>query len=274
MKKLLDSGMLTLTMYTPETVYSRLIGHIDSLINKTTGLIPVKRFWHHFDNSSLLRFYSTSKISQDSNVWPVVEELFSFGPSLITVWVGERAIEKMLGVKGATHPAFANPDTIRGRFYCDSPLCNLMHSSDCESEFLRELGVLGGLQYIDETSNQMLILEPTENVSESINHSGIISLYEVTRRHLNTVYNYSFAKVLPPSDIAEACNTHYVAALKAISDVISERQLQELINSFLLGDKEKFDYASINLPANSWERLIINSGLSARESWIKRSGNP
>lgn len=69
-----------------------------------------------------------------------LEEFITSGPLVAMVLEGERCIEAVRLLNGATDSATADPGTIRGDF-CLSKNKNLVHASDSPSSAQREIGI-------------------------------------------------------------------------------------------------------------------------------------
>lgn len=160
--QLLETDRLGLTVYLPECAQSRLWGNLDHAIHQATGCEPVFRRWIIHDYNSVMRFYTEdgkdipqtddpqaaarkydNLPADELQYGHLVVKLLLMGPSLLTLWRGDNAIAELLTLKGATHPAEAAKSSIRGRFWCDTAVCNLVHTSDTRTEMRRELIAVG-----------------------------------------------------------------------------------------------------------------------------------
>lgn len=60
----------------------------------------------------------------------------------IKKYIGSDAINKLLNIKGNSHPKFAKQNTIRRNFWCDNKICNLIHTNDSLEKMLEELFII------------------------------------------------------------------------------------------------------------------------------------
>lgn len=150
------SENVAMTVYGPEVAQSSLTSLLDRDISDRTGLEAIERFWVVHDAASISRFYSLTDSTHGAH-WPLVVDLFDGRTACVTLWKGQGALGALQGVKGVTQPAVAEPRTIRGRFWCDNPVCNLLHVSDDPSVMQEELQLLrlqeiaGGEKILKET---------------------------------------------------------------------------------------------------------------------------
>src|SRR5690606_15045228 len=98
------------------------------------------------------------------------------------------------------HPPDAGPQTIRGRFWCDNAVANLLHTSDDYSEAERELHAvnLGALLAREFTP---LPLSATRPLSTNyVAHCGISVVCDLVNRLLNNLPGVeALVAKLPPS---------------------------------------------------------------------------
>src|ERR1700712_2189662 len=129
MSELLADGNATLVLFLPDAIESNLVGPIEQWIRDRTGCAPTARQWVSLTGETLERFYAglADKLPDE---WPVISSIFLSGQCLATLWMGEHASVLIPAIKGETHPARCNASTIRGSFWCDNPVANLVHVSD------------------------------------------------------------------------------------------------------------------------------------------------
>jgi nucleoside-diphosphate kinase len=70
--------------------------------------------------------------------FPGLVEFMSSGPGIVAVFEGEEAVARARAAVGATDPAKATPETIRGRFGSELPR-NAVHASDSPESARREI---------------------------------------------------------------------------------------------------------------------------------------
>lgn len=259
--ELSNSNSLTLTLYTPEAIRSCLPFFLDEYIHRQTGLVSIYRESKIISGELLRRFYQNSTMVNDPVLWPLINMLFTTGPSTITLWKGKNAIDKMLKIKGRTHPADATSDSVRGRFWCDNPLCNLMHSSDSPLELAREMSLILLPSFIE---GNVDIVHPMEFKTQPIvRHSGIILFHQ---RLCSLIYRSATIKQIRYTDKAEEVNRLLTSDLLRIIRT-QPLEINTLINAFLQGDTREFDEYAGLVPFSDWERLMIRCSLEGRKKW-------
>lgn len=280
---LLETEKLGLTVYMPDCAQSRLWGNIDHAIAERTGLFPVLRRWFVHDYSSISQFYPIEDLKLTTPIKKYKEipcsELISAdlfvhmqvsGPSLLTFWKGDFALEKLLAVKGKTNPSESSSDTIRGSFWCDNSTCNLMHCSDDENEIIRELKVLGLSKTLAESIEEKIPLIDVRSAPEKvIPHCSISVLCDVVNRLLPSLYGVnSVDYLLPKNGFTEDTEEVCAKALKSMSELCNGSNTSSLIDSFLAGESRVGIALLKELPTTEWEAFAIRAGLLSRKKWV------
>lgn len=285
LKELFQDQSAGLTIYLPDCSQSRLWGNLDHAIHKTTHLEIVRRQWVQHDINSIFRFYRTpdeaprpeedpaAAIQKYDNI-PVetlqyghlMVKLLMSGPSLLTIWRGRDAIPTLLKLKGKTQPAQADTDTIRGRFWCDNGVCNLMHSSDDVNEAERELAALKLEYWLDEPLGQAPLITPTPVPNSHIAHSGIITICDVVNRLLWTTGLTAAPLQLPTSGDAKETNIQLTEYLRQTA--ADHPHHAPFINAFLDGDLIATTNHFKTLPLSRWEQFVIQCGVINRSEWL------
>lgn len=275
LQALFETGQAGLTVYTPDCTYSRLWGNLDHAIQAATGFQVVARRWIKHDINSILRFYTDpndeSPSEQDTEeavkkYERVPPEILQAGhlvvrhllmaASLVTIWQGDNAIETLLNLKGKTHPAEAEPNTIRSGFWCENAVCNLMHSSDNQAEAERELTAVNLSHVLDEQVKVLPLIHPRELPVSYVAHSGLSVLCDVLIRMGEPI-----TIQLPPSGGARACNDYLVQCLQKVSSAT------ELAEAYLAGDVVAVTNLMEGLPVTQWEHFVIQCGTLTRDKW-------
>jgi nucleoside diphosphate kinase len=268
LKDYLDNGQLSLTVYSPETLKSMLPGHLDQFIHQRTQGVPVHRFQFKFDRRTISNFYANSTSTKSTFVWQAINELFELGPSMVTLWQGQNMIPELLKSKGKTHPAKADGDTIRGRYWCDSPLTNLLHSSDSESELLRELSVVNGLGYLNKDARNVTWQPRSPLFANQIQHSGIILFCKTIVEHLNNSQNCQLLLPQPLTDLAIDTNQCYTDFLLALLDwPQTPVYFKDIIRLFIAGNPDVINKLSEKMNISRWDRLMISCSAASRNEW-------
>ena len=96
----LAADALSLVVFLPDAVGSRLIGPVELWLRERTACAPIARSWLTHTDEELRRFYP----DVPQRFWPLVSRAFCWGPSLVTLWLGERAAQLIPASKGVTEP--------------------------------------------------------------------------------------------------------------------------------------------------------------------------
>lgn len=289
LKALFANGQAGFTVYSPDCAQSRLWGNLDHAIHDTTGFQPVYRQWINHDINSIMRFYSGGDDdapteqdpeaamkkyenipAEDLKYGHLVVRLFLSGPSLLTVWQGERdMIGALLRLKGATHPAAAAPQSIRGRFWCDNAVCNLLHTSDDLAEAERELRAVH--VSLDREAAPMPLIEPIPAPVSYAAHSGLSVLCDVMNRVL-LGEGEKLVVDLPTS--GDARETHHVLTrvFREAAERSSPSAVSQLINAYLAGEVVTVTRMLKRMPVTKWEHFIIQCGAITRDQWNAPTG--
>lgn len=187
------------------------------------------------------------------------------GPSLLTIWRGENAIPTLLKVKGSTQPAEAVARSIRGSFWCDNGVCNLMHTSDDTAKALRELNVLRLNCWLDEEVGQGQLIQPTPVPTTYVAHSGISIVCDVVNRVLLADNVAPTPFNLPLSGGALETNQQLTLHLRATA--ARYQSVAPFIDAFLAGDVVAVTDMLKSLPVTQWEHFVIQCGTINRERW-------
>lgn len=283
---LLEQGRAGFTVYSPDCAQSRLWGNLDHTIHETTGFQPIYRLWFQHDYNTIMRFYAApddpvppyldpdegarkyeSVPVQDLKYGHLVGKLFLSGPSLLTLWRGESpVIPTLLALKGRTHPAQAASNSIRGRFWCDNGVCNLLHVSDDYAEARRELSVLNLWERLGETDGAILPLFDPISPTDYVAHSGIVVAADVVKRLL-LAQSHRVSFQLPPSGEAKETNRVFSEALQTIADDVTNTLASRFITAYLSGDVIGLTEMFKQLPLTAWEKFVLQCGAITRHTW-------
>ena len=285
LKELFADQQAGLTVYSPDCTQSRLWGHLDHAIHKVTGFHIARRQWIYHDINSILRFYHEPGKDLPAKQDPIealerynripaerlqyghlVVMLLMQGPSLLTIWRGDNAIPRLLEVKGETQPALANAGSIRGSFWCDNGVCNLIHSSDNTAEAERELSALNFDRWLDEEICRLPLIDPIPNPQNYVAHSGIFTVCDVVQRVLSVQLNSSMSIRPPPS--GDAKETHHLLKEHLSELAINYPFVSLFIEQFLRGDLIAVTEMLQSLPATRWEKFVIQCATVNRELWM------
>ncbi len=283
-RELFQDQRAGLTVYLPDCAHSRLWGNLDHAIHQATGFQIVRRQWINHDINSILRFYRGADdeplVEQDPaeasykydripaetlQYGHLMVKLLMMGPSLLTIWEGKNAIPKLLSVKGKTQPAEAAADTIRGSFWCDNGVCNLVHTSDDQAEAERELAVLKLDHLLDEDISQFPLIDPTPAPNAYVAHSGISIVCDVVNRVLISSNTKPMTIRLPTSGSAKETNQQLTLHLRETADRYSD--IAPFIDAFLAGDLIAVTSTLKSLPVTRWEHFVIQCGAVNRDRW-------
>lgn len=127
----------TLVLLKPDCVRRGLIGEVTSRIERKADWVITALELRTFDRATLEQHYA-EHVGR-----PFYEPLLEFmtsGPSIAMIVEGERVIEGVRALAGATDPIAAGPGTIRGDFATITRE-NLIHASDSEASAEREIKI-------------------------------------------------------------------------------------------------------------------------------------
>lgn len=280
-----DQGMAGLTVYSPDCTHSQLWGNLDQFIAREANAQIIYRQWIYHDYNSIMRFYkegdtevpyrdpAEARLSY-TNIPPeklqyghLMVRLFISGVSLLTLWQGEDIIPKLLTVKGATQPAKAVPNSVRGGFWCDNGVCNLMHTSDNTDEALRELSALNLSQLLNRNLPP-LSEYPMQSVPPmSTSHSGIATVCGLVNRILLTTGDHHTMPIIPASGESKLVQQVLSDHLHEVIAQNKNRLLTDFVQAFLGGDTPKVSQMMTTLPLTDWEKFVIQCGVINRYEW-------
>jgi nucleoside-diphosphate kinase len=126
----------TLILVKPDAVRRGLIGEALSRLERK-GLAVVAMDMRTIDRQTAERHYAEHV---DKSFYPPLIEFITSGPSIALVAEGERAIEAVRALWGATDGVKAAAGTLRGDF-SSSNRENLVHASDSADSAKREIGI-------------------------------------------------------------------------------------------------------------------------------------
>lgn len=285
LREKLHQGQVGLTMYSPDAIHSHLWRNLDHEIHTKTGLQVGCRQWIYHNVGSITAFYrddggqATDEPQPDApktinlDEIPVeqlktghfVAKLFTSGPSLLTLWHGGDAIAQLLRLKGRTHPADAGAEAIRGRFWCDNAVCNLLHSSDDMAELERELKALrlGHVLDAEPTFGRLADLRPVDK--RYVGHSSIVILCEVINRMLAAMGAEPLRIELPESGDARETMQDLSQLLNAAAG--GDAQVDALLRAYFAGDLATVTAMLPTLPVTSWEHFVLQCGVLSMDAW-------
>jgi len=284
LKHLFQAHQAGLTAYSPDCTQSRLWGNLDHAIYTATGFQIVRRQWINHDINSILRFYRgpddeplteqdpAEAIRKYDSVPPeklqyghLMVKLLMMGPSLVTIWRGENVIPTLLRVKGKTQPAEAEAGTIRGSFWCDNGVCNLMHTSDDMAEAERELAAVKLDHWLDEEAGQAPLIAPIPAPNAYVAHSGIAIVCDVVNRVLIAGNIDPMSIHLPTS--GDAKETNQQLATHLCETAARHPNIAPFIHAFLSGNLIATTDMLKSLPVTRWEYFVIQCGAVNRDRW-------
>jgi nucleoside diphosphate kinase len=292
LKQLLSEEKVGLTVYSPDCIQSRLWGNLDSRISDATGLQVGYRTWIYHDVNSVERFYRADDEDEPANpqttespierarkledvpaeklqAGHLVVRLLVSGSSLLTIWHGDNAIQKLLAIKGRTHPAQAEAQTIRGSFWCDNAVCNLIHSSDSAAELERELKAVGLGELLDSAPKMGRLAQVRPQAYPT--HSGIVSVCDVVKRVLEISDDAElFEYELPSSGDAHETMQYLTSLLQTAAAKMSGHPVAGFIESYLRGDIVAVTAAMKQMPVTKWEHFVIQCGTLSRDRWLQQ----
>ncbi|UXY19767.1 nucleoside-diphosphate kinase [Streptomyces cynarae] len=127
----------TLVLLKPDAVRRGLIGEIIGRIERKAGWSISALDMRTLDQDTLEQHYGEHK---GKPFYEPLVEFMASGPVVALVVEGERVIEGVRALAGATDPLAANPGSVRGDFGVIVRE-NLIHASDSEESAERELKI-------------------------------------------------------------------------------------------------------------------------------------
>ncbi len=124
----------TFVIIKPNGVKGGLIGEIISRYEKSRLSVSAMKF-KTIEKSEAEGFYAEHK---ERGFFPELVAFMTSGPSVLLALSGEKAVEKVRTINGATNPANASPGTIRHDFAPNTGE-NIVHSSDSTTSAAREV---------------------------------------------------------------------------------------------------------------------------------------
>jgi len=272
----LSSGKLTLVVFLPDALESHLVGSIERWVRDRTSCVPIARQPFRFDAEALDRFYSglAARIPEH---WGLICSVFSAGPSLATLWLGDDAAARIAAVKGETHPARCPESTIRGRFWCDNPVANLVHASDDRADAARELDVLrtlvpdlfrGDLFRGNLTTGE--VAPYADAGPPTPRHSGILTLCSLVARLLSH-RGVAFQQLeLLDGDARQTMRAAEAWLQQAPTG--GSTAITRALESFVSGTAEPSELLAALQSAvrvEPWEELMLRCGILSRPAWLE-----
>jgi nucleoside diphosphate kinase len=265
------SGQLSLLVFLPDAVRSRLVAAIELWIRERTGCVPVARSWVSYTEQALDRFYPGIACKFPEG-WPLFAELFASGPCLATLWFGADASRAIPSVKGATHPAHCTGSTIRGRFWCDTPTTNLVHVSDDGGAAARELLILRSLepQLFGDRAPMLELASFRELGPPTPAHSAILTLCALVTTHLSNQRSAFPRLEVRESEEARETMARAEAWLGAVVNDTSPA-VAGAVDAYLKGTASPSHFVGALKSAvhvGAWEELVLRAGVLSRGEWL------
>ena len=199
----------------------------------------------------------------------------SWGPCLATLWLGEDAARALPISKGITHPASCSDESVRGRFWCDSSLTNLIHVSDTAEEAAREIGVLRSFQpdLFDEALPTQGLAPFWEPESPAPRHSAIWTLCSLLMTDLS-VRGVPFSPLaLPAGESARETMCRAEAWLEALRPSLVS-SMAAAVGAYLDASAtadQLFAALERRGPVGPWQRLVLAGGVLSRAEWLRQA---
>ncbi|RWX74839.1 nucleoside-diphosphate kinase [Neorhizobium lilium] len=241
-----------LTVYGPEVGMSGLSASLDDFIRRETGLEIARRFFSIHSRASIASFYSLTG-STGGKHWRLVLDLFDMRPACATIWSGPNALERLQKLKGNTQPARAPRDTVRGRFFCDNPVTNLIHVSDDKEIMEAELKILRQQMAGDVDTGWLAA------ASGRISHSSFRVLLDV----LGDDRSASASDGEKDGDALEHARFCYRRAY-----LLAKKTDTPAIQDYFRGEAGGLEALLRRGPVlSAWDRLILEAGLFSMPLW-------
>jgi nucleoside diphosphate kinase len=255
-----DRPWLAMCIQAPDALASGLCRMLDRHIAERTGLVLQSAVVRMHDAGSIRAFYSVSGGTAGAH-WPLVEALYDGRPVRIAWWAGDRALMLLQGIKGRTQPAESGPDTIRGRFWCDNPVANLIHVSDSEETMAREGRILAALP-----AGRLPSQAAPRRAWDWTRHSALPTLVRLLASDLG--FDPHRLLALPRSGDAAETARRSVRALRRLA--ASAPAAARLVEAYLDGEGGPLEEFIDHRRTRPWDALILRAGLHAAAVWRRR----
>lgn len=260
---------VTVLLCTPDSLKSKLAGHIQHLVEPITGAISAGHFLVQLDEPAVERLYVDLPAASTAK-WPLILQLLTSSPSLCSVYGNDEPVAALKALKGAAHPADARPGTIRASFWCDNPVCNLVHTSDTAEDAARELEVLARRSL---PCSPGIIRSLTERPMEpwtTVAHSGVVTLYRHLRQHLMKDRSRTNPHLeLPQSGSATETFAKTYEALQVLAGSSSEAGA--VLDAYMAGEPaEAVALLGQIGPTRPWDMFVVTCGAATLSRWLRR----
>lgn len=258
-----------ITIYSPDVYYSNLENKIEKFIIDNTDLTPIYKDPFSHTSESIKRFYK-HVASSDIKTWELVSKLFMFRESVLTVWFGSDAINKLLNIKGNSHPKFAKPNTIRRNFWCDNKICNLVHTSDNLEKMLEELFIINKENILNSLVSMNFEKKKINKLNSEIpliKHNGILTFSKYIKKLSKKKYNIILKE---PNFPCNGDAIYMFFSLKKYLDYVISFNINfisDLIHSFFNGDIELIKILEEEFQINEWDKFIISCSINTINIW-------
>lgn len=251
---------LALCVQAPDALASGLCRMLDRGIAEHTGLTLQAAVVRVHDTDSIRAFYAVSGGTAGPH-WPLVEALYAGRPVRITWWAGDEALGRLQRAKGRTQPAESAPDTIRGRFWCDTPVANLIHVSDSEEAMAREGRIVAALP-AGRLPGRPALRRPWGWAR----HSALPTLVRLLAPDCGLDPHRLL--ILPRSGDAAETARRSLRALRRLA--ASAPTAARLIEAYFDGDGRPLEDFIERRTVGPWDALILRAGLHAAAAWRRR----
>jgi nucleoside diphosphate kinase len=264
LQAIVGADRLGLVILSPDCARSGLLTAIEQELAVRSGCVPVFRRAFRHDDGSIRSFYPHTW-ERDPLLASLVRDLFISSSSWIVLYEGDDAPTRLRTLKGASHPAFAEPATVRARYWCDNSVCNLIHVSDDADEIERELSVLAtaGFEVPTAVSACSLAPFPDPRGGRTIEHNGaVVFLRQLTRLAALDPGLAAF----PDDGDAWRCE---LTLRSLLGQVLSRAtpQVARIVSRFQRGDIGLLeDFRPYLSP---WETLVFGSRLATQHKWSR-----
>jgi nucleoside diphosphate kinase len=251
-----------LTVYSPDAVLSGLVGALDRFIAEATGLVPDGRGTVVHDARSIEAFYGLSG-GTGGRHWPLVVDLFDGRAACVTEWRGADPLARLQRIKGATQPARAEAGTVRSRFWCDNPVCNLIHVSDTYPMMAEEAEILWSRR------TAAAFVAPDCGPDLGVRHSGLLTFARLAARQ----WPEHGLPDLPADGDARETGRRLVAWLIGLS--AREPAARDLVDAFLAGEEPMLPRIRRAFGRiGSWEALLLECAQHSNPLWVAAASGP
>jgi len=242
----------TFVLLTPDCVIGEMVEHLVHRLVARTQSLPVCRFRCRLSSARVVELYPRVFDNVGRRDGSLILELFQHGSCEVLVWPAHFH-ERLAQSKGATHPADATADSLRGSYPIDSSVCNLLHVSDNKDAAAREFEILARAERLTEPWRL--------DSGPSIPPSGILTICRA--------FGLASLQVCDDWESLLDASSAYRSIAKVLIDTQQRHnQLAGPINAYFRGDPDPLcELAKAWGLVNHWQDFLMRCGSASAQKW-------